>query len=177
MRAAIPLIAIAVPGALRAAESPSPVAAKRVALSGYDPVSYFTEGHPEKGRSEFTFAFDDAIYWFKNVEHRAMFAADPEHYAPQYAGFCTITVSRGGKFEADPEAWKIWDDKLFVFGSKNGPRCSPNALPRSSARQTPIGRVCAQRRSDDRIKVRLFAGPIGSFRGAPGYGTASRTLR
>ena len=22
--------------------------------------------------------------------------------------------------KADPEAWKVWDGKLFVFGSKNG---------------------------------------------------------
>jgi hypothetical protein len=120
LTAAIPLIATASRSAVWAAETTGPVPPKRVALSGYDPVSYFTEGHPEKGASDFTFAFDDAIYWFKNAEHHAMFAADPEHYAPQYAGYCTITVSRGGKFEADPEAWKVWDGKLFVFGSKNG---------------------------------------------------------
>jgi YHS domain-containing protein len=91
----------------------------RVALSGHDPVSYFTPGHPEKGSSEFTYSFDDARYWFVSEEHRAMFAADPEHFAPQFAGYCTITVSRGAKYEADPEAWVIWDGKLFVFGSKD----------------------------------------------------------
>jgi hypothetical protein len=29
-----------------AAEKVPPVGEKRIALSGYDPVSYFTEGHP-----------------------------------------------------------------------------------------------------------------------------------
>ena len=91
----------------------------RIALSGHDPVSYFTPGHPEKGSPEFTYSFDDARYWFVSEEHRAMFAADPEHFAPQFAGYCAITVSRGAKYEADPEAWVIWDGKLFVFGSKD----------------------------------------------------------
>ena len=34
----------------------------RLALSGYDPVAYFTEGHPENGLREFTAVFDDATY-------------------------------------------------------------------------------------------------------------------
>ena len=61
--------------------------AQRIALSGYDPVSYFTAGRPEKGSPEFAAPFDDATYWFKSAEHRAMFLADPDRYAPQYSGF------------------------------------------------------------------------------------------
>ena len=95
-------------------------AEKRVALSGYDPVSYFTEGHPEKGSAEYSAAFDDATYWFKSAEHRAMFVADPDHYAPHFKGYCTIMVSRGVKQEADPEAWAIADGKLYVFSVKQG---------------------------------------------------------
>jgi YHS domain-containing protein len=96
----------------------APVPEKRLALSGYDPVSYFTPGHPEKGSAEFSAAFDDATYWFKNAEHRAIFLADPDHYAPQFNGYCTVMMSRGEKYEADPEAWAIADGKLWVFGSK-----------------------------------------------------------
>ena len=95
-------------------------APRRVALSGYDPVSYFTAGRPEKGSPEFSAPFDDATYWFKSAEHRTMFVADPDRYAPQYNGFCTVMVSRGSKREADPEAWAIMDGKLFVFGVKEG---------------------------------------------------------
>jgi hypothetical protein len=84
-------------------------AEKRLALKGYDPVSYFTEGRPEQGSAEYQAAFDDATYWFKNADHRAMFVADPDHYAPQFRGYCTVTLSRGSKLEADPEAWAIAD--------------------------------------------------------------------
>src|SRR2546425_1270799 len=72
---------------------------RRVALSGYDPVAYFTDGHPEKGSAEFAAAFDGATYWFKNAEHRGLFVADPDRYAPQFHGYCAINVSRGGKYE------------------------------------------------------------------------------
>jgi YHS domain-containing protein len=89
---------------------------KRVALSGYDPVAYFTDGHPEKGSAEFTAAFDGTTYWFKNAEHQALFVADPDHYAPRFNGYCTVMVSRGIKYEANPELWKIADGKLWVFG-------------------------------------------------------------
>src|SRR5205823_5722753 len=89
-------------------------------LSGYDPVAYFTDGHPEKGSAEFAAAFDGATYWFKNAEHRGLFVADPDRYAPQFHGYCAINVSRGGKYEADPQAWVIADGKLYVFGGKEG---------------------------------------------------------
>ena len=100
------------------ATAQSPSAGERVALRGYDPVSYFTEGKPEKGSSEFTFAFDDTSYWFKSAEHRAQFAAEPERYAPQFDGYCAIQVSRGVKAEPDPEAWSITNGKLYVFSEK-----------------------------------------------------------
>lgn len=90
----------------------------RTALSGYDPVSYFTAGHPEKGSAEFPFRFDDTTYLFASEEHRKMFAADPEKYAPQFDGYCTLGVSLGLKVEADPEAWIISNGKLFVFASR-----------------------------------------------------------
>ena len=92
----------------------------RVALRGYDPVAYFTEGQPQKGVPEYTASFDDTMYWFKNAKHRDMFVANPDRYAPQYNGYCTIMVSRGTKYEADPEAWTIAENRLYVFGAKSG---------------------------------------------------------
>jgi hypothetical protein len=92
----------------------------RIALDGYDPVAYFTDGRPIKGSQDFAFVFDDAVYYFTGADHRAMFAADPDRYAPRYSGYCAISVSMGAKVHADPEAWAISDGKLFVFGAKIG---------------------------------------------------------
>jgi hypothetical protein len=107
-------------GAILAAAASAAAAETRVALSGYDPVAYFIDGHPEKGLAEYSAAFDDATYWFKNAEHRALFIADPDHYAPQFSGYCAMNVSRGLKMEADPEAWAIADGRLYVFSMKQG---------------------------------------------------------
>jgi YHS domain-containing protein len=100
------------------AETGAPPPGRRVALRGYDPVSYFTKGQPEKGDARFWFAYDDAVYQFASADHRAIFAADPEHYAPQYDGFCAAGLSKGYKEEPDPEAWAIVNDKLYVVALK-----------------------------------------------------------
>ena len=102
----------------RAAQD-GPPEGRRIALSGYDPVAYFEDGKPTKGSQQFWYSFDDVVYVFRSAEHRAKFAADPERYAPQYAGYCAGGVSKGYKTEPDPEAWMIANGKLFVFEFKD----------------------------------------------------------
>lgn len=114
------LAAIAPLGVLRAAGDAPGQAGRRVALSGYDPVAYFTGGRPEKGSDQFQAEYDDATYWFTSSVHQALFVADPDRYAPQFAGFCAVTVARGEKAEADPQAWLISDGKLYVFRGPQG---------------------------------------------------------
>ena len=58
-----------------------------VAIKGYDTVAYHTENRAVKGNSEFSYNWNDAIWYFSTAENRDMFAADPEHYAPQYGGY------------------------------------------------------------------------------------------
>jgi YHS domain-containing protein len=113
-------LAAALYGGSASAQHVPPSAGQRVALKGYDPISYFTDGKPEQGSKEFTFAFDDTTYWFKSAEHRDKFASDPERYAPQFDGYCAVQLSRGRKVEADPQAWTITNGKLYVFSGKGG---------------------------------------------------------
>ena len=91
-----------------------------LAIKGYDPVAYFTDGRPEKGSPDFSASFDGTTYHFKNAQHRATFVADPDRYAPQYKAYCAITIARGSKLEVDPEAWLIWNGKLYMFAGKPG---------------------------------------------------------
>ena len=104
-----------------AAETPSPVPGKRVALRGYDPVAYFTDGHPVHGDARYWAEFDDTVYLFASAEHRAAFIGDPDHYAPQFRGYCAISISEGDHDEGQPDYWKIVDGTLFVFGKSYGP--------------------------------------------------------
>jgi YHS domain-containing protein len=89
----------------------------RVVLQGHDPVAYFTDGKPTKGDPSLSYDFDDGRYYFATAKHRAMFAADPEKYAPQFGGYCTGSMARGVANEGNPEAWVIRDGKLYVFGA------------------------------------------------------------
>ena len=90
---------------------------KSPALKGHDPVAYFVEGRPVKGVASIAYDFDDSHYHFSNPKHRQLFAADPDRYAPQFAGLCTVGLSKGMRAQADPTVWKIVDGKLYVFSS------------------------------------------------------------
>jgi len=92
-----------------------------LAIQGYDPVAYFTDGHPVPGLRDFEYAWDEHRYRFASAEHRALFRADPVHYAPQFANFCAMALSQGELVIADPQSWLISDGKLYIFGKRDGP--------------------------------------------------------
>jgi YHS domain-containing protein len=58
-----------------------------VAIKGYDPVAYHTEGRALKGKSAFVHNWNDAKWYFANESNRDLFASNPEKYAPQYGGY------------------------------------------------------------------------------------------
>ena len=58
-----------------------------VAIKGYDAVAYHTESQALKGKSEYSYEWNDAIWHFSSAKNRELFATDPERYAPQYGGF------------------------------------------------------------------------------------------
>jgi hypothetical protein len=85
-----------------------------VAIQGYDVVSYFTDGKPMKGSSDISLPFDDARWQFANSSHKELFAADPDHYMPQYGGMCAGGMALGVSVPANPENWVIVDGKLYM---------------------------------------------------------------
>jgi hypothetical protein len=114
-RAAIGLVGLLISFPLAASGAGPQDAA--VAIKGYDPVAYFTDGHPVRGLPEFEFEWDDHVYQFASAEHREMFMADPVRYAPQFGNFCAMALAKGEIVVANPENWLISDGKLYVFGS------------------------------------------------------------
>ena len=91
-----------------------------VAIMGYDPVAYFTDSHAVKGSEKFAYDWLGTPWHFANEKHREMFMSEPTKYAPQYGGYCAVTMSGGEKGPANPEAWIISDGKLYVFRGKIG---------------------------------------------------------
>jgi hypothetical protein len=66
-----------------------------LALSGFDPVAYFTDSKPLMGRGELEYAFGGATWRFHNEGNRAAFAEHPEVYMPNYGGYDPVAVARG----------------------------------------------------------------------------------
>lgn len=89
-----------------------------VAIRGYDPVAYFTDGGPRKGSAEFTSIYKGSTFRFASASNRDAFAANPGKYAPQYDGYCAYGVTGGYKAATDPTAWKIVDGKLYLNYNK-----------------------------------------------------------
>ena len=107
-------ISVALPAAALAAGFDVNVTTTDLALRGYDPVSYFTDGAPTPGEIDITAEHQGAIYRFASAEHKAMFEAAPEKFAPQYGGYCAFGLAQGYKFDGDPQVWKIVDDRLYL---------------------------------------------------------------
>ena len=85
-----------------------------LAVSGYDPIAYFTEGKPVEGSAAFEHKWKGATWRFANAKNLEAFKADPEAYAPQYGGYCAWAVSQGYTASADPSAWRIVGKKLYL---------------------------------------------------------------
>jgi len=117
-RYVLQLIAVApfvAPLRVRAAETAP------LAIKGYDAVAYFTDGKPVRGSPTIEYEWDEYRYRFSSAKHLEMFKADPTHYAPQFANFCAMALSKGEVEEANPRYWLIRDGKLYLFGEQAGP--------------------------------------------------------
>ena len=90
-----------------------------LAMQGYDPVAYFTEGEATPGNWKITATHNGATYRFATQEHKDAFLADPEAYLPQYGGYCAFGAAMGFKFDGDPNQWKIVDGELYLNISKD----------------------------------------------------------
>ena len=87
----------------------------RVAIDGYDPVSYFAGG-PQKGKSKLAWEYNDVIYYFASAENLKTFKANPEKYEPVWGGWCGHAMAlRGEKVEINPTCYKIVNGRNVLF--------------------------------------------------------------
>jgi YHS domain-containing protein len=85
-----------------------------VAVGGYDPVAYFTDGRPVRGNAQFRTTFRGYEYRFASAEHLAAFQANPTRYLPQYGGYCAWAVAQGYTAAGNPQNWRIVDGRLYL---------------------------------------------------------------
>ncbi len=107
-----------------------PVFSKRgKAIRGIDPVAYFADAKPVRGASDISTKWMGANWHFASADNREAFEMDPYAYAPQYGGYCAWAVASGYTASTDPEAWEIFEGKLYLNFSKGVQRMWLEDIP------------------------------------------------
>jgi hypothetical protein len=88
------------------------------AIGGFDPVAYFVDAAPRQGRGGHEFEWQGAIFNFVSAANLAVFAADPEVYAPQFGGHDAMRAAKGIAAEGNPHIWMVAGDRLYFFATE-----------------------------------------------------------
>lgn len=105
------------PSAMAAKETAEEAAAESsvpLAIKGYDPVAYFREGRPVRGKKTFEYERGTERWLFVSEENKLKFIEYPEKYLPRYGGYSVLEVGEGQKVQADPKIWSVIDGKLYL---------------------------------------------------------------
>ena len=86
-----------------------------LAIAGYDPVAFFTDGKPVPGSADLELNYGGAVWRFANLGNRDAFAARPDVYVPQYGGYDPLGVARGVAVPGNPNLWAVAGGRLFLF--------------------------------------------------------------
>ena len=85
-----------------------------VALRGYDPVSYFTEGSPNRDCRRTVTSTRGRNSSSPPLTIRSSSSGNPDKYAPQFGGFCSYGTAQGYKVSTQPDAFSVVDGKLYL---------------------------------------------------------------
>jgi hypothetical protein len=111
-----------------------------LAISGFDPVAYFTDTSAVRGDERFEAVQDGAVWRFRNEGNRAAFVNHPEVYAPQFGGYDPIDVGRGKAVQGLPQLWTIHGQRLYLFASESSRTAfavNPEGFANSAQRRWP----------------------------------------
>jgi hypothetical protein len=88
-----------------------------LAISGFDPVAYFTDAKPVIGRADLELRRDGAIWRFLSEGNRAAFAEHPEVYTPRFGGYDPAAIAEGKWVSGHPLFWAVAGQRLYLFYS------------------------------------------------------------
>jgi hypothetical protein len=86
-----------------------------LAIGGYDPVAFYTDGKPMLGKADLELPYAGAVWRFCNVGNREAFADHPDVYMPQFGGYDPLGVGHGVALAGNPSLWVITGGRLFLF--------------------------------------------------------------
>jgi len=87
----------------------------KMALNGYDPVSYFNDSKAVQGGMAFGHTYKDLQWYFSSRGNLNSFKAEPQAYVPQFGGFCSYALVDKKIVLSDPAVWYIHNKRLYLF--------------------------------------------------------------
>jgi hypothetical protein len=110
---------ILAPAALHAAtDGPTVVNSNTgLAISGFDPVAYFTDGIPKFGRPDLELNSGGLVWRFCNEGNRDAFVNHPEVYSPRFGGYDPVAIARGTSVAGHPLFWAVVGGRRYLFYS------------------------------------------------------------
>jgi YHS domain-containing protein len=111
-----------------------------LAISGFDPVAYFTDTVAARGDERFEAVHASAVWRFRNEGNKAAFVSHPEVYAPQFGGHDPVDVARGKVVAGLPQLWTVHAERLYLFSSETSRAAfaaNPDGFTNSAQRRWP----------------------------------------
>jgi YHS domain-containing protein len=91
-----------------------------IAIGGFDTVAFFLQKKAVRGSVEFAYEWSGAKWYFSSAENITLFKGNPEKWAPQYGGHCSLGTAEG-YLSSKPTSglFEIVNDKLYLFPHGN----------------------------------------------------------
>jgi hypothetical protein len=130
-------------GALPARAADGPIVVNPntgLAISGFDPVAYFTDRKPEFGRPNLELQAEGVVWRFSNTGNRTAFADHPEVYMPRFGGYDPVAIARGQSVPGHPLFWAVTGERLYLFYSAEARAAfiaSPGRIIAAATRKWP----------------------------------------
>lgn len=111
-----------------------------LAIDGYDPVAFYTDGKAAPGSADCELSYGGAVWRFRNIGNRAAFVARPDVYMPQFGGYDPVGVARGVAVAGSPALWLISGERLYLFYDRQRLEtfiADPERITATAARKWP----------------------------------------
>jgi hypothetical protein len=119
-----------------------------LALSGFDPVAYFSRKQAVLGKPALELTQNGAVWRFYNEGNRAAFAEHPDVYTPRFGGYDPVAIDRGVSVAGHPEIWAVVGERLYLFydrGSRSEFLANPGRIIQTAVRKWPeVARTIAR---------------------------------
>ena len=86
-----------------------------IAIGGYDPVSYFADHVPRKGKRNYELVVDGVYWQFANIGNMEVFRDSPAIYQPAYGGHSAMAIAESRVVPGDPLVWVLLANRLYFF--------------------------------------------------------------